>query len=128
MGGKVRAPSSKLQRNTKSQIPSTAHKSFLDFGAWSFSGAWSLELGASLIRFLVLAPRISNDRAFPYFLALIQVAADGAVTAGDNFLAFFKSVGDFPVGVIADADFNGNHFHALAFEHKNDFDRFGGFF
>ena len=56
---KLQAPSSNLQRNFKQQTPrnacvaasrsETGHgvADALDLGAWSFSGAWSLELGAS---------------------------------------------------------------------------------
>src|SRR5205085_1643421 len=47
------APSTKHQRNTKHQAPSKqlASPHFpLKLGIWSFSGAWSLELGASLVR------------------------------------------------------------------------------
>jgi hypothetical protein len=40
---KLQAPSSRLQRNFKHQAPSIGAVSF---GDWSFSGAWSLELGA----------------------------------------------------------------------------------
>jgi hypothetical protein len=46
----MKAPSSKLQAPKKLQIPSsnTAGSPFvLAFGAWNFSGAWSLELGIS---------------------------------------------------------------------------------
>src|SRR4029077_7040875 len=45
---KHQAPSTKLQRNTKSQAPngSPAHQDLSELGAWSFSGAWMLVLGA----------------------------------------------------------------------------------
>src|SRR2546421_4925150 len=50
---KHQAPNSKLQRNTKHQAPNKESASpYLpwEFGIWSFSGAWSLELGASSVR------------------------------------------------------------------------------
>jgi hypothetical protein len=42
---KLQTPSSKLQRSTKNQAPKLVRAALL-FGAWNFSGAWSLELGA----------------------------------------------------------------------------------
>src|SRR2546430_7006631 len=44
--GKLQIPSTKLQRNSKHQAPKTRQRRSL-FGAWSFSGAWCLVLGAS---------------------------------------------------------------------------------
>jgi hypothetical protein len=41
----IEAPSSKLQAPEKHQIPSSKPEARLVFGAWIFSGAWSLELG-----------------------------------------------------------------------------------
>jgi hypothetical protein len=53
---KLQAPSSKLQRNPKSQTPSTKSmddgRILLRFGAWLLSGAWSLGFG---ILFLIPA-------------------------------------------------------------------------
>ena len=46
MKGKLQAPSSKLQRNSKLQTSDPGAREKLKLGAWSFSGAWSLELGA----------------------------------------------------------------------------------
>ena len=43
--GKHQAPSSKLQRNFKHQT-SVQRRRFWCFDVWSFSGAWSLVLGA----------------------------------------------------------------------------------
>jgi len=42
---KLQAPSSKLQRSTKPQAPNEFVMVALKFGAWCFSGAWSLVLG-----------------------------------------------------------------------------------
>ena len=49
---KHQAPSSRLQRSTKSQAPSpnSSQERALEFGAWSFSAAWMLVLRVSLIR------------------------------------------------------------------------------
>src|SRR6267154_2761485 len=44
---KPQAPSPKLQRKIKSQAPGMAR--WLRLGVWSFSGAWSLVLGASCV-------------------------------------------------------------------------------
>src|ERR1041384_5921235 len=46
--GKHQAPSTKHQRSTKFQAPNARRRTeaFLEFGAWNFSGAWSLELRA----------------------------------------------------------------------------------
>jgi hypothetical protein len=46
---KLQAPSSKLQRNTKLQNSKGAPHVALELDVWSFSGAWSLEFGASLM-------------------------------------------------------------------------------
>ena len=46
MKDKHQAPSTKLQRNTKHQNSNRGTAQKLKLGAWSFSGAWSLELGA----------------------------------------------------------------------------------
>src|SRR5438067_12084579 len=43
---KLQIPSTKLQRNSKHQAAKTRQRRSL-FGAWSFSGAWMLVLGAS---------------------------------------------------------------------------------
>jgi hypothetical protein len=40
----MKTPSSKLQAPEKLQTPGA--KKELDFGAWCFSGVWSLEIGA----------------------------------------------------------------------------------
>src|SRR5437867_4536089 len=53
-GCKHRDPNTKLQRNIKHQAPGPK-RAGLKFGAWSFSGAWSLELGAFRTWSLVLA-------------------------------------------------------------------------
>src|SRR5258708_2238539 len=45
---KLQHPSTKLQRSTKVQAPTPLRGPLLKFGAWRFSGAWSLELGASI--------------------------------------------------------------------------------
>jgi len=59
-GMKFQAPTSKLQRSSNLQAPEEVgdtHRSYifsnfyqptsgLEFGAWTFSGTWSLELGA----------------------------------------------------------------------------------
>src|SRR5207247_2825023 len=49
---KHQAPSTKHQRSTRSQAPSPngSHERALEFGAWSFAGAWMLVLGSSSIR------------------------------------------------------------------------------
>src|SRR5438445_12985446 len=73
--GKFQAPSSKLQRSSKTKTPSTKLQDpkklqaptsnppsmetrLLGFGPWSFSGAWMLDLGAYLQR------RLSSIFAF----------------------------------------------------------------
>jgi rhamnose transport system substrate-binding protein len=43
---KLQAPNTKLQRNSQLQVPT---QSVLKFGAWCFSGAWILALGASFL-------------------------------------------------------------------------------
>src|SRR5436305_1398342 len=46
MKEKLQAPSTKLQRNPKSQTPRIAARAKgLEFGPWCFSGTWSLVLG-----------------------------------------------------------------------------------
>jgi hypothetical protein len=52
LSSKSQAPTSKHQRNSKLQIPKSRVVS-LKFGAWSFSGAWMLELGAFSVLFSV---------------------------------------------------------------------------
>jgi hypothetical protein len=44
----IQAPTSKLQRSSKSEasIYCELAVAFLKFGSWSFFGAWSLEFGA----------------------------------------------------------------------------------
>src|ERR1043166_4586453 len=54
---KLQTPSSKLRGNTKSPAPNWVLRraAGLGPGAWSFSGAWNLVLGAWCLGFLVLA-------------------------------------------------------------------------
>jgi hypothetical protein len=45
---KFQPPSSKEAPNFKLKTPNRSHTACLKFGAWSFSGAWRLVLGAYL--------------------------------------------------------------------------------
>src|SRR6185436_13439178 len=52
----------KLQRNIKLQTPNMRH---FGFDVWSFSGAWSLELGAFITNSSVSSPRNQIETALP---------------------------------------------------------------
>src|ERR1039458_6180435 len=73
-----------------------------DFGLRASFGIRNSEFGSASFRFLGLA---LVRRALFDFLAVVQIAADGAVSAGDDFLAIGEAVGDFPIAVVANADF-----------------------
>ena len=61
------------------------------------------------------------------FFAVFQIAVDRLVSAGDHFLAFAQSVGDFDIIVVADATLDRNHFDVVAFDDEDDLNRFGRF-
>src|SRR5690242_18124583 len=106
---KLQTPSSKLQRNSKHQIPNTLAQGMiecrglsilpatlkkcllLEFGIWSFFGAWILELGSS-IRLLLLVVLGHLRHAFLDFFAVFEIAADCAIPARDNFIALLQSL------------------------------------
>src|SRR6185369_418508 len=71
---------------------------------------------------------IARGLTFLNFLAVFELAINGAKTAGDDFLSFLNSLGDFPIGIVADADLYRGQFGVIPFDQENDFHRFGSFF
>ena len=61
----------------------------------------------------------SPPEPFMIFLPSSRSRLMALITAGDNFLAFLQAVGDFPVIVVADADFHRHHFHVVAFDDEH---------
>src|SRR5690242_7755010 len=123
MKQKHQIPSSNLHRNSKHQNSKTL---CLEFGIWSFPGAWILELGYSIGLLLLVVLRHLRH-TFLDFLAVFEVAPNCAVAARDNLVALLQSFHNLPVGIVTDADFHRNHFRPLTVSDENDFNRFGGF-
>src|SRR5258707_8277879 len=87
---------------------------------------WGTHSFAHRASFLFLVLVGSGDRwAFVDFLPVLKVA-DGAVVAGNDLLAFGQAIGDFPIVVVANADFDRDHFGVVAFMDEDHLDGLGG--
>src|SRR5579862_5135991 len=78
--------------------------------------------------FFVLAGDLEVDDDF---FAVLQIAIDGLVAAGNDLAAFGQAIEDFHEIIVADAALDGGHRHVIALDDKDDFDGFGqliGFF
>src|SRR3954467_6295644 len=117
MDGKLEMATPQSQRNYQCEKPRCWS------GADRAASAWRL---VSFVR-LVAFGQFAGRRALLDLLAVLQVATDGAVTTRNDFLAFGQPVGNFPVRVVADPNFDGHHFHMVAFQEENDFNGFGAF-
>lgn len=81
-------PSSNIQRNTKPQAPSHhSHQRCLAVGAWSFSGAWLLVLGAFLS--LVLSSCSTPQKSAPSGFAVNEKPDRLIITHDSNLVAHF---------------------------------------
>ena len=90
----LQIPNSKLQKNLKSQIPmaSNLRASVLELVPWSFSGAWSLGLGAFLLTFL-LAPTIAAAQTVLLTGATVHTVSGETLSPGQVLMKEGKIAG-----------------------------------
>src|SRR2546421_5329062 len=59
------------------------------------------------------------------FFGVLQLAADGLVTAGNDFLAFLQTVHNFHVRIVRNAAFDAHHLRVIVLRQENHLDRRG---
>src|ERR1017187_10391346 len=63
-------------------------------------------------------------RAFVDFFAVLEIAANGAESSGDNLVPFLQAFDNLPVRLVADAGLHGHHLHVIAI-HRSEERRVG---
>src|SRR5262245_15022096 len=85
-------------------------------------GALKSSIGLLASVFLIV---LGHDQPFLDLLAVLQFTADRFVAGGYDFLPFGKPFDDLHVGIIANPDFDRDHFHMITLDNEHDFDRLG---
>src|SRR6266478_1155026 len=104
-------PTSNLQAPEKHQAPNSKYFAARgQSGGWLLALLWSLEVGCwcfSIRSLRLLQPRLISRAACSAFLdllAILKVAAHGAIPARNHLVPLLESIRDFPVQIVADAD------------------------
>ena len=74
---------------------------------------------------LLLLALVVSRRAFLDLLAFLEFAADCFNPSGYDLLPLDQAFNDFHVSVVADSQFDGNHFRAVTVQAEDHFDRLG---